>query len=118
MLSPSFGTFRRLLHPQPFSRFCSDLELPPGRCSVLAQKCLPRSRFSSLTCAANTTKIAPVSAPETVRRIKTSSAATGCVYQYQFHEVHPARRGFSSGAEYVYLVWATRQTGFPLKIFV
>jgi len=59
-----------------------------------------------------------VSAPETVRRIKTYSAATGRVYQYQFHEVHPARRGFFSGAEYVYLVWADRQTGFPLKIFV
>ena len=71
-----------------------------------------------MTCAANTTKIALVSAPETVRRIKTYSAATGRVYQYQFHEVHPARRGFSSGAEYVYLVWANRQTGFPLKIFV
>ncbi len=62
--------------------------------------------------------MASVSAPETVRRIKTYSAATGYVYQYQFHEVHPARRGLSSGAEYVYLVWATPQAGFPLKVFV
>ncbi len=61
---------------------------------------------------------AVVSSPETARRIKTYSAATGFVYQYQFHEVRPSRRGLILGAEYVYLVWANRQTGFPLKVFV
>jgi hypothetical protein len=71
-----------------------------------------------LTCARNTTKIAIVSSPETVRRIKTYSAATGFVYQYQFHEVRPSRRGLTLGAEYIYLVWANRQAGFPLKVFV
>ncbi len=59
-----------------------------------------------------------MSSPETARRIKTYSAATGFVYQYQFHEVRPSRRGLILGAEYVYLVWANRQTGFPLKVFV
>lgn len=74
--------------------------------------------FSSLTCARIATKIAIVSASEPVRRIKTYSAATGYVYQYQFHEVRPTRRGLSSGAEYVYRVWANRQSGFALKVFV
>lgn len=54
----------------------------------------------------------------TVRRIKSYSAASGFVYQYHFHEVHPSRRGFHSGNEYTYLVSADRKSSFPVKIFV
>jgi hypothetical protein len=56
--------------------------------------------------------------PETVRRIKSYSAASGFVYQYQFHEVKPARRGSAAGNEYVYYVSADRKKMFPLQIFV
>lgn len=56
--------------------------------------------------------------PETVRRIKTYSAATGFVYQYQFQDVHPAVRGAASGNEYVYYVSADRKKMFPVRIFV
>ena len=56
--------------------------------------------------------------PETVRRIKSYSAATGFVYQYQFQDVHPSRRGLHAGNEYVYLVSADRKTMFPVRIFV
>jgi hypothetical protein len=56
--------------------------------------------------------------PETVRRIKSYSSATGSVYQYQFREVQKARRGLRRGTEYVYLVSADRKPAFPLRIFV
>lgn len=56
--------------------------------------------------------------PETVRRIKSYSAATGYVYQYQFQDVHPAARGESRGNEYVYYVSADRKTMFAIRIFV
>jgi hypothetical protein len=56
--------------------------------------------------------------PETVRRIKSYSAATGFVYQYQFQDVHPANRGPAAGNEYVYYVSANRKTMFPVRIFV
>ena len=56
--------------------------------------------------------------PEQARRIKTYSAASGYVYQYQFHELRPARREFSVGNEYVYLVSANRKTMFPLTVFI
>ena len=56
--------------------------------------------------------------PETVRRIKSYSAATGYVYQYQFHDVHPAGGGSASGNEYVYYVSSDRRTMFPIYIFV
>jgi len=56
--------------------------------------------------------------PEAVRRIKSYSAATGYVYQYQFQEVQKTRRGQTPGIEYVYLVSADRKTAFPLSIFV
>ncbi|MFY9530001.1 MAG: hypothetical protein WBC04_21745 [Candidatus Acidiferrales bacterium] len=56
--------------------------------------------------------------PGAVRRIKSYSAASGFVYQYQFQGVHPSRRGLSVGNEYVYLVSADRKTMFPLRIFV
>jgi len=56
--------------------------------------------------------------PETVRRIKSYSSATGYVYQYYFYEVLKTRRGLSSGNEYVYMVSRDRQKVFPVKIFV
>jgi len=56
--------------------------------------------------------------PETVRRIKSYSAASGYVYQYQFQDVQPSRRGLYAGNEYIYLVSADRKTMFPVRIFV
>ena len=56
--------------------------------------------------------------PETVRRIKSYSAATGYVYQYQFQDVRPATREEHGGNEYVYYVSADRKTMFPIRIFV
>lgn len=56
--------------------------------------------------------------PEIVRRIKSYSAPSGHVYQYQFQDVHSSRRGFHTGNEYVYLVSEDRKTKFPVSIFV
>ena len=56
--------------------------------------------------------------PETVRRIKSYSAATGFVYQYQFQDVRPAPPGPVPGNEYIYYVSADRKTMFPVRIFV
>jgi hypothetical protein len=61
---------------------------------------------------------AQMAKPETVRRIKSYSAASGYVYQYQFQDVKPSRRGLHAGNEYIYLVSADRKTMFPLRIFV
>jgi hypothetical protein len=58
--------------------------------------------------------------PETVRRIKTYSAATGYVYQYQFQDAHPhaAPNPADAGNEYIYYVSADRKTMFPIRILV
>jgi hypothetical protein len=56
--------------------------------------------------------------PEVAHRIKSYSAATGFVYQYQFVEVQKARRGLSLGNEYVYIVSVDRKENFPLTVFV
>jgi hypothetical protein len=56
--------------------------------------------------------------PDTVRRIKSYSAATGYVYQYQFQDAHPAITPEDPGNEYVYYVSADRKTMFPVRIFV
>lgn len=56
--------------------------------------------------------------PEVAHRIKSYSSATGYTYQYCFVEVRPARRGFSPGTEYVYLVSVDRKGNFPLAIFL
>jgi hypothetical protein len=56
--------------------------------------------------------------PETVRRIKSYSAATGYVYQYQFQDVHPSASPEGPGNEYIYYVSADRKTMFPIRIFV
>src|SRR3977135_3276110 len=60
----------------------------------------------------------PMPRPAAVRRVKSYSAATGYVYQYYFYEVEKARRGNSSGTEYVYMVSVDRQRVFPVRIFV
>lgn len=56
--------------------------------------------------------------PETVRRIKSYSAATGYVYQYQFQDAHPSVRPEIPGNEYIYYVSADRKTMFPIRIFI
>jgi hypothetical protein len=61
---------------------------------------------------------APMSKPETVRRIKSYSAENGYVYQYQFQDVHPAQSDGAKGNEYIYYVSADRKTMFPVRIFV
>jgi len=61
---------------------------------------------------------APMSKPETVRRIKSYSADNGYVYQYQFQYVHPAQRDAAKGNEFIYYVSADRKTMFPVRIFV
>src|ERR1700730_151255 len=55
---------------------------------------------------------APMSKPETVRRIKSYSAENGYVYQYQFQDVHPAQRDAAKGNEFVYYISADRKTMF------
>jgi hypothetical protein len=56
--------------------------------------------------------------PETVRRIKTYSASTGYVYQYQFQDVHPSTNPAQPGNEYIYYVSADRKTMFPIRILL
>ncbi len=53
-----------------------------------------------------------------MRRIKSYSAATGYVYQYQFHEVRPSADRANPGNEYIYYVSADRKTMFPIRILV
>ena len=59
-----------------------------------------------------------MSKPEIVRRIKSYSAESGFVYQYQFQDVHPAQQGIARGNEYVYYISADRKKMFPVRIFV
>jgi hypothetical protein len=68
--------------------------------------------------ATGTENNAGVPRPEVARRVKSYSAATGYTFQYAFQEVRKARRGFSSGNEYIYRVSADRKTAFPVFIFV
>jgi hypothetical protein len=56
--------------------------------------------------------------PDTVRRIKTYSAADGFVYQYYFYEGNRASRAGNAGGEFTYIVSADRKVNFPFKIFV
>jgi len=60
----------------------------------------------------------PMAKPETVRRIKSYSAESGYVYQYQFQDAHAAQLGRVNGNEYVYYVSADRKKMFPVRIFV
>jgi hypothetical protein len=56
--------------------------------------------------------------PESVRRVKSYSSATGTVYNYYFFETRASRRGFHAGTDYVYMVGADRGNAFPLGVFV
>jgi hypothetical protein len=56
--------------------------------------------------------------PQAVRRVKSYSAESGYVYQYQFQDVHLAQQGTARGNEYVYYVSADRKKMFPVRIFV
>ena len=56
--------------------------------------------------------------PDSVRRVKTYSAADGFVYQYYFYEGNRAQRGEMAGGEFTYVVSVDRQSAFPFKIFV
>jgi hypothetical protein len=85
----------------------------------------PRVHDRELACCtdavdtgANQPNNAPMSKPETVRRIKSYSAENGYVYQYQFQDVHPAQRDGAKGNEFIYYVSADRKTMFPIRIFV
>lgn len=56
--------------------------------------------------------------PDTVRRVKSYSAANGYVYQYCFYEVNRiVERGGTAG-EFIYAISADRKTMFGLRIIV
>lgn len=96
----------------------SDVQFGMGRFTVSDAKRASSAFVDSVDTHADPPNNAPMSKPETVRRIKTFSAATGLVFQYQFQDVHPATRGAASGNEYVYYVSADRKKMFPVRIFV
>lgn len=56
--------------------------------------------------------------PETVRRIKSYSAANGYVYQYYFYELNRVSVNGKSAGEFVYAISADRGTSFGLRIIV
>jgi hypothetical protein len=61
---------------------------------------------------------APMAKPEIVHRVKTYSAESGRVYQYRFHDLHPASNEGVDGTEYIYYVTSDRKTMHPVKVFV
>jgi hypothetical protein len=66
-------------------------------------------------CASNNP---PMPRPDSVRRVKSYSAADGYVYQYYFFEGNRAQRGGIPGGEFTYVISADRRFAFPFKIFV
>lgn len=56
--------------------------------------------------------------PDSARRVKTYSSATGTVFQYYFFEVEAAVRDGKAGREYRYMVSADRKASYPLHILV
>jgi len=56
--------------------------------------------------------------PDTVRRVKSYSAADGYVYQYYFFEGNRAQRDGRPVGEFTYVVCADRRSAFPFKIVV
>lgn len=59
-----------------------------------------------------------MSRPESVRRIKSYSAASGYVYQYSFSEVNRLNVNGEEIGEFLYAVSADRKTSFPVRILV
>jgi hypothetical protein len=72
----------------------------------------------SIDTGTGTPNNARMAKPEAVRRVKSYSAESGYVYQYQFHDAVPAERNGEPGNAYIYYVSADRKTMFPLRIFV
>ena len=60
----------------------------------------------------------PMARPDTIRRVKSYSAANGHVYQYCFYEVNRITHHGSSAGEFIYAISADRRTTFGLRIFV
>jgi hypothetical protein len=56
--------------------------------------------------------------PESVRRVKSYSAANGYVYQYCFYEVNRISREGVPAGEFIYAISADRKSTFPLRIVV
>lgn len=56
--------------------------------------------------------------PESVRRVKSYSAANGYVYQYCFYEGNRTTFEGEPAGEFIYAVSADRKTTFPLRIIV
>jgi len=56
--------------------------------------------------------------PETVRRIKSYSAANGYVYQYCFYEVNRVLLDGQAAGEFIYAISADRTKSYGLRILV
>jgi hypothetical protein len=56
--------------------------------------------------------------PDSVRRIKSYSAANGYVYQYCFYEVNRVEERGSAAGEFIYAISTDRKTTFALRIVV
>ena len=56
--------------------------------------------------------------PDTVRRVKSYSAANGYVYQYCFYEVKRIQNEAGLAGEFIYAISADRKTTFALRIVV
>jgi hypothetical protein len=56
--------------------------------------------------------------PDTVRRVKSYSAANGYVYQYCFYEVNRVSNNSGPAGEFIYAVSADRRITFGLRIVV
>jgi hypothetical protein len=56
--------------------------------------------------------------PNSVRRVKSYSAANGYVYQYCFYEVNRISDNGGPAGEFIYAVSADRKTTFGLRIVV
>ena len=56
--------------------------------------------------------------PDSVRRVKSYSAADGYVYQYYFYEVNRVRHSDEPAIEFVYVLSTDRSTTFKLRILV
>jgi hypothetical protein len=56
--------------------------------------------------------------PDTVRRVKSYSAANGFVYQYFFFEVNRIADKYGPAGEFIYAVTSDRKNTFGLRVLV
>jgi hypothetical protein len=63
-------------------------------------------------------KEAPLTGAPPVRRLKTYSAQSGYVYQYQYEGQRPFRSAGESGTEFVFSISADRKTWRPSRVLV